>query len=120
MSNSGLDRSSPKRADGITALMPALGLATLTLIAGLGTVYAPPPTGEMGVMFAPWVSQPQAFAAVLAAGGRFVGGSRLPNVIVAYALDAGFGERVRAQGAWMTVAAKGLCGAIDQPDGGTT
>jgi hypothetical protein len=96
-----------------THLVPALAIAFCAVISGFLAFYAPPPTGELGVVFAPWVSEAEAVSAVIAAGGRLVNASRLSNVLVAYAPDGGFDARVRAQGAWFTVAARGLCAPLE-------
>jgi len=90
-------------------MAPALGVAVVTAFFGLTVLHAPPETGEMGVVFAPWTSQGEAIATIVAAGGRIVDAGRLPNVLIAYATDAGFDERVRARGAWFVAAAEGLC-----------
>jgi hypothetical protein len=94
-------------------LAPALLVACFATSTGFAAFYAPPPTGELGVVFAPWVSEVEAVAAVAAAGGRLGNPSRLPNVLVAYAADPGFDARVRSRGAWFTVAARGLCGPVE-------
>jgi len=94
---------------GVATFLPALGVALLALAGGAVAGYAPPPQGEMAVVFAPWVGESEALRTVLDAGGRFVGPSRFGNIVVAYGLDAGFGTRVRAAGAWLTMAAEGLC-----------
>jgi hypothetical protein len=94
-------------------LLPALGIAFVAMAAGFAAFYAPPRTGEMGVVFAPWTTEVEAIGAVIAAGGSLVNSSRLPNVLVAYAPDGAFEARVREQGAWFTVAARGLCGPIE-------
>jgi len=90
-------------------MAPALGVAVLTLLFGAWALHAPPQTGEVGVVFAPWTDQGAAIAAIVAAGGRVVDAGRLPNVMIAYAADDGFDERVREKGAWFTAAANGLC-----------
>lgn len=85
----------------------------MALIAGSAAGYASPRSGEMGVVFAPWVSERDAIVAIIAAGGGIANSTRLSNVFVAYAPDEGFPDRVRAQGAWFTVAAHGLCGPLE-------
>lgn len=100
---------SPGGSHAIVELIPALGLALLALGAGATSGYAPPATGQMAVVFAPWVSEGQALRTVLDAGGKYVGPSRFNNIVIAYALDAGFAARARTAGAWLTVAAQGLC-----------
>ncbi len=95
-------------------LAPALFIALATISAGVVAYHSPPPIGEMGVVFAPWTSEAEAVGAVIAAGGRLVNSSRLPNVLIAYAFDDAFEARVRARGAWFTVAARGLCAPADQ------
>lgn len=102
----------PRRESQTAQLLPAAAVALFTLIIAGIAVHAPPKAGEMGVVFAPWTSQGEAMGAVVAAGGRIVDSSRLSNVIVAYGLDEGFGERVRERGAWFTVAAIGLCAGV--------
>jgi hypothetical protein len=86
-------------------------LALFAVGAGAYASYAPPSQGQMAVVFAPWVSESEALHVVIAAGGRIVGPSRFDNIVIAFALDPGFGERIRASGAWMTLAAQGLCSA---------
>ena len=100
-----------ERKHGIAGLIPAIGVALLALCGGAATGYAPPPEGQMAGVFAPWVSEGEALRIVLDAGGRYVGPSRFGNIVIAYALDAGFEARVRASGAWLTLAAQGLCSA---------
>lgn len=90
-------------------LLPAIVVGLVTAVVGSAALYAPPSTGEMGVVFAPWTDQRQVASAIVAAGGRIVDSSRLPNVMIAYALDEDFQSRVRQEGAWFTVAARGLC-----------
>ena len=90
-------------------LLPALGLTCGVLVFAGVVMHAPPATGEMGVVFAPWVSQAEAAGAIVAAGGQLVDAARLSNVMIAYGSDPAFAERVREQGAWFTVAARGLC-----------
>lgn len=95
-------------------LAPALFVALATIAAGVAALHVPPQTGEMGVVFAPWITEAEAVGAVIAAGGRLVNSSRLSNVLIAYAFDDTFDARVRAEGAWFTVAARGLCAPADQ------
>lgn len=90
-------------------LLPAAIVAIFTSVIAFAAFHAPPQAGEMGVVFAPWMSQAEVMGAVVAAGGRIVDSSRLPNVVIAYGLDDAFQVRVREQGAWFTVAAVGLC-----------
>jgi hypothetical protein len=90
-------------------MLPAAAVAIFTLIVGFAALQAPPQAGEMGVVFAPWVSQAEAMGAIVAAGGSIVDTSRLNNVVIAYGPDETFQHKVRDQGAWFTVAATGLC-----------
>jgi hypothetical protein len=97
-------------------MLPALLLSAFVFaVVAIGT-YAPPAHGEMAVVFAPGTSEQTAYYTVLAAGGRFVGPTRLDNIVVAYAADAGFAERVRVAGALFLLAAHGLC-APSLPEG---
>ena len=98
-----------RKTGGGFALLPALAVAGLALGGGAVAGYAPPPEGEMAVVFAPWVTEGQALRAIIDAGGRYVGPSRFGNIVIAYGLDRGFEARVREGGAWLTVAAEGLC-----------
>ena len=91
------------------AWLPALAAAVFTAAIVVVAVYWPPAQGQMAVVFLPGTSEQQAFRAVLDAGGRFVSGSRFDNVVIAYAPDAEFAARVRAQGGLFTLAAEGLC-----------
>lgn len=95
----------------VRALLPAVFLAMAVLGFSGFAFYAPPTQGEMGVVFSPWTGQAEAIVAITAAGGRLVNATRIPNIMIAYGSDSGFAGRVRAEGAWFTVAAKGLCGA---------
>lgn len=111
-----LERVTPDSGerDGWLQLAPALVIGVATMVAGVAAYHLPPETGEMGVVFAPWTSEAEALRAVTAAGGGLVNSSRLPNVLIAYAFDDAFATRVRARGAWFTVAARGLCGPAAQ------
>lgn len=102
-----------------TALLPALLVALGGFGIGGAAFYAPPATGEMAVIFAPWVDEPQALAAIIAAGGSLAGSTRLGNIAVAYASDAGFAERIRAHGGLFTLSATALCGTLPPADGDT-
>jgi hypothetical protein len=97
-----------KRAPWLS-LLPALCLTLVAFAAGAIALYAPPATGEMAVVFAPGTDEASAYAAILAAGGLYVGPTQVPNIVVAYAADPDFSVRVQAQGGWFTLAASGLC-----------
>jgi hypothetical protein len=88
----------------ILALLPAAAVTALALAGGAVAGYAPPPTGQMAVVFPPWLSEQSALALVLGAGGDIVGPTHFGNIVVAYAHDIGFSARVRAAGAWLTMA----------------
>lgn len=92
-----------------TAYLPAAAIALVVLVFGSLAAYVPPDTGEMAVVFAPGTSQAAALAAITAAGGRWVSGSRFGNIVIAYAMDAGFKGRVARYGGLFTIAASGLC-----------
>jgi hypothetical protein len=93
-------------------LLAAAFLATSVSLAA--AYYAPPATGEMGVIFPPWVDEVTAFSTVVAAGGRIVAPSRFSNIVVAYAEDEQFHARVIAEGAWLLTAAAGLCSPLKE------
>lgn len=84
----------------------------LTLFSA-GVVFAgtmlPPRTGEMAVVFPVLTDELTAWALVREAGGLLVAPTQLPNVVVAYAPDDSFQDRVRSLGALFFVAAQGLC-----------
>jgi hypothetical protein len=94
------------------ALAPAAALALVTVGIGATSAYAPPETGQMAVVFPPWVGEVEAFEKVAEAGGRIVGPSRFGNIVVALAPDAGFSNRVGGMGALFTLKATGLCGPV--------
>ena len=98
-----------RRENDARQMLPAVSVAAFAGIIGFAALHAPPAAGEMGVVFAPWVSQGEAMGAIVAAGGRIVDSSRLSNVVIAYAPDEGFQARIREYGAWFAVAAVGLC-----------
>lgn len=97
---------------GWLALMPALAVAGLTSMALVLSSYWPPERGEMAVVLAPGASEQQVYAAILAAGGRYVAPNRFSNIAIAFAPDAGFQQRVRGQGALFALRATGLCAPV--------
>lgn len=97
-------------------LLPALLLSAFVFIAAAIGAYAPPARGEMAVVFPPGTSEQRAYGAILAAGGSFVGPTHFDNIVVAFAADTGFADRVRATGALLLLAAHGLC-APTPPEG---
>lgn len=101
------------------ALWPALALAAFVFIATAIALYAPPTRGEMAVVFPFGTDDETAYQLVLEAGGNFVGPTRLPNIVVAFASDEGFGDRIRNAGALLLLAAQGLCGPLP-PEPSTT
>jgi hypothetical protein len=93
-------------------LLAAVILATTVSLAS--AYYAPPETGEMGVVYPPWIDEGTAIAGIIAAGGKIVASSKFSNIVVAYAEDDQFHSRVREHGAWFLVAATGLCGPVKE------
>lgn len=91
--------------------LPALLFAAFSALA-LAAPLRAPETGEMAIVFPPFTSEETAWAIVRQAGGSLVAPTRLPNVVVAYASDSGFQERISALGALFFVAATGLCAPI--------
>jgi len=88
---------------------PALLFSTLTVLLVSAYLLAPADRGQMAVAFPPFTSEATAWSIVRAAGGYAVAPTRLPNVVVAYAGDAGFQERARSLGALFFLNATGLC-----------
>lgn len=111
--------TTPKSA-GFGGLLPALLIAAFTVVGATAALYAPPDTGEMAVVFPISTSEQAAYAAVTAAGGRFVSGTKFDNIVVAYAVDADFDDRVRALGGLFVLAARGLCAPASAPQEQTT
>lgn len=97
----------------IWALLPALLVGVVVLVFGVAGTYAPPAEGEMAIVFAPGTSEASAYGAIVGAGGRIVGSSRFGNIVVAYASDTGFRDRIGAHGGLFTLAATGLCRPVD-------
>lgn len=93
-------------------LLAAVILATSVSLAS--AYYAPPETGEMGVVFPPWIDEGTALAGIVASGGKIVASSNFSNIVVAYAEDDQFSARIRDHGAWFLVAATGLCGPVKE------
>ena len=104
--NSSIARAEERPTAG---LLPAMALTAFVVGAGAIAFYAPPATGEMAVVFPFGTDQRAAYRMILAEGGQFVGGSQLANILIAYASDSGFADRIRAAGALFTLAAHGLC-----------
>lgn len=97
-------------SDALLAGAMGLFVALISFSALLSSYYLPPSTGEVGVIFPPWVDQAEAFGAVIDAGGLVASTGRLPNIIVAVADSSDFARRVIDNGAWIVTAARGLCG----------
>jgi hypothetical protein len=72
----------------------ALGLAAFGSLACLFMTFSPAPTGPVAILFAPWSEKAENFAAIAAAGGRFVRSSDSGRVIVAESEDPLFRERI--------------------------
>ncbi|WP_421762090.1 hypothetical protein [Devosia sp.] len=103
------DGRSANATGSANSLWPAIAVALFGMGIAAYAFYAPPPRGEMAVVFAPGTSAKTAYLAILAAGGRFVAPTRLDNIAVAYAEDERFGDRIRSLGGLFTLAAHGLC-----------
>jgi len=108
-----LDQVAAEKLPRVSKEAGSLWPAVLIALFGMGIAayafYAPPPRGEMAVVFSPGTDAKTAYFAILAAGGRFVGPTRLDNIAVAYALDDNFKDRIRSFGGLFTLAAHGLC-----------
>ena len=76
--------------------------------------HLPPESGEVGVIFPPWVSQQEVFGAVVEAGGFIAGTGRFTNIVVAVARDRDFTQRVLERGAIFVGAARGICGPVEE------
>lgn len=85
----------------------AFGLVTLAAVAA--DRLQPAERGAVAVVFPPSVDEMAAWELVMASGGLIVGPTQLPNVVVAFAPDAGFEGRARARGALLFMKASGLC-----------
>lgn len=91
------------------AFVPAVLIALAAIVIEIVVFYAPPDEGQMAVFFPPSTTEVTAIAAIARAGGSFVGSSRFSNIIIAYAPDDGFRQRISNHGGWFTLAAEGLC-----------
>ena len=91
------------------ALLPSLLLGSAAVLVTLATLYAPPTRGEVAVVFPFGTRSDAAIALIGAAGGRLVTTTQLDNVVVAFATDPHFLDRVRALGALFGFAGQGLC-----------
>lgn len=95
--------------------LPAILFSMLGLISALAFMVAPPALGETTVVFAPDISEAEAWAHIRAAGGYVVGPTALPFAYVAYAADADFAWRVFSRGGLPFAADARLCGpALEQ------
>jgi hypothetical protein len=90
-------------------LAPALIFSAVSILLVTAFMLAPQSKGQMAVAFPPFTSEETAWSIVIAAGGYAVGPTRLPNIVVAYADDAGFQQRARSLGALFFLKASGLC-----------
>jgi hypothetical protein len=100
---------------GRVGIVVAVSIALLALGMGTAVSYAPPAEGQMAVVFRPGVGEAAAFGAIVSAGGKIIGPSRFGNIVVVFAPDRGFSQRIRAAGALFTIAAQGLCSPDRQP-----
>lgn len=98
----------------VRQLIPALLFSIAAAAIGLGNSMAAPARGEVAVAFMPFTSETTAWSIILAAGGAVVAPTRLPNIVVAFAPDAEFQDRVRALGAIAFFTATGLCAPTNE------
>lgn len=94
-------------------MLPALLVAAGVFCVGMAAAYAPPDKGEVAVVFPIGTDEYTAYSTIQAAGGRFVAGSKFSNIVVAYAADAQFHDRVKELGGLFTLAAFGLCAPVE-------
>lgn len=111
---SGPDWNSAAGKSGGAAIVLVAASTLLTFVALVVGYHLPPERGEIGVIFPPWVTEGEAMAAVVDAGGLIAGPGRFSNVVVAVSLDGGFAQRVTDRGALFVAAARGLCGSIEE------
>jgi len=97
------------------AFIPAIALAFMTVAAVASESIQPPGRGPVAVVFAPGVDETAAWERVVSSGGLIVAPTQLSNVVVAFAPDAGFEARARAQGALLFMKASGLCSTAPTP-----
>lgn len=92
-------------------LLPFLpaGLFALVGAAALVAPQAAPDEGEMAVIFPPFTSEADAWDRVHKAGGYVVGPTNFSNIVVVFADDTEFKDRVGQYGALWFTAATGLC-----------
>lgn len=91
--------------------LPAILFAAFSAFA-LAAPMPAPGKGEMAVVFPPFTSEETAWALVRQAGGSLVAPTRFPSVVVAYAPDSGFQQRISEMGALFFLAAAGLCAPL--------
>ncbi len=101
------------RSDQIIGSVLASAAGILTLVMLLAGYHLPPDKGELGVVFPPWMDEAASMTAIVRAGGSIAAGTRFSNIVVAFAPDPGFSDRVREHGAWLTTAARGLCAPLE-------
>lgn len=108
-----ISQSTSNKDNLLSGLLASSATLMTVLILALGH-HLPPAKGELGVIFPPWMGEAEAISAIVDAGGALAGGTRFSNIIIAIAFDADFARRVRANGAWLTTAAQGLCAPLKQ------
>jgi|GEM_PF-1041668 hypothetical protein len=111
MSTASLSQRRGKRLSEWKQFLPAILFAAFSALA-LATPMPAPERGEMAIVFPPFTSEETAWALVRQAGGSLVAPTRLPNVVVAYAPDSGFQQRMSEMGALFFLAAAGLCAPL--------
>ena len=93
--------------------LPAIAFALVSAVA-LAAPMRAPELGQMAVVFPPFTTEETAWALVRDAGGSIVAPTRIPNIVVAYAHDDGFQDRLRQSGGLFFLAASGLCAPLLQ------
>ena len=102
--------------DSRIASVMVIATALITFTALVVGYHLPPKTGELGVVFPPWVDEPTAISAIISAGGKLAGGTRFSNILIAVAPDPEFANRVKQNGALLTTSARGLCAPLEGLD----
>lgn len=94
---------SPRRGLSLDiAFLFCLTLGTFAVSARIGLV---PQNSDDGVavMFAPWTSAPESLSQATQDGGRFVRFGGLPFIAIVMPGDAGYADRMLANGAWLVM-----------------
>lgn len=93
-----------------TTLALPLALSMAAVMIGAQQFATGSSASQLAVVFPPWFDEVASLNAIVEAGGRLAGSTRLGNILIAFSTEPDFPARASALGAWFMFDANGLCG----------